>query len=123
MLTSEMLVDIMVNMLVKNISASDAKTRFGAVMNWTNKMDVVVESYGEPKMVLLSYTKYKKIVELREKYKREMLLDQMRSLKKRIKKRNVGLKRKDIKKLADRFSSEIVVDLIKEGKVKYEGAS
>ncbi len=48
----------------RTISASEAKTRFGSIMNWAGESqdDVIVESYGEPKVVIIPFGEYQKVI-------------------------------------------------------------
>ena len=52
----------------RTVSASEAKTQFGAILDWAIKCkdDVIVESHGKPKAVIISFEEHQKVAELRE---------------------------------------------------------
>lgn len=46
----------------KTVSASEAKNRLGAIIRWVvqNEDEVIVESRGEPKVVVVPFSEYEK---------------------------------------------------------------
>ena len=65
----------------RRISASEAKTRFGAIAEWAaeSQDDVIVESHGQPKVVIISYQEYQRLLALRDQARRHQALQQLRS--------------------------------------------
>ena len=109
-------------MSMKTVSSNDAKQHWGAMMSGVNSPDdaVIVESHGRPKVAVISYTRFKKMLELEEQARRDWALEQLRELEERIGDRNRDLIDEQIEELADRFSREFVDDLVSEGKVVFE---
>lgn len=100
----------------KIVSASEAKNRLGSMMNWAAEHDdeVIVESYGKPKAVIMAYEEYEKLSELREQLRRQKVLHKMRALRARIRARNEDLTDEEAETLADRAVRETVGDMIAE---------
>ena len=107
----------------RTVSASEAKTRFGEIMAWAreNQDDVIVESRGRPNVVVISFEEYQRVVDLREKARREEILNRLERLSERVRARNQDLSEKEALALGDRFTREVIDEMIQEGKIKYEG--
>ena len=56
----------------KTVSASEAKTRFGVLLDWAvdHGDDVIVESHGKPKAVIVPFEAYRTMLKLREEPRR-----------------------------------------------------
>ncbi|MBM3190034.1 MAG: type II toxin-antitoxin system Phd/YefM family antitoxin [Chloroflexi bacterium] len=108
----------------RTVSASEAKTRFGAIASWAaeSKDDVIVESHGEPKVVIISFEEYQQMLKLREEARRRELLAQLRGLREEVRARNQDLTAEEASDLAKEISEETIKRMIAEGKVDYEGA-
>jgi PHD/YefM family antitoxin component YafN of YafNO toxin-antitoxin module len=107
----------------RTVSASEAKVRFGAIAHWAveSNDDVIVESYGEPKVVIISFGEYQKMSALREEARRQSALMRLRGLRDRVRARNQDLDEGQATLLANRFSKEVVAELADEGKISYRG--
>ncbi len=107
----------------KTVSASEAKTQFGSIMSWTTecKDDVIVESRGRPKVVIIPYEEYQRLLTLREAARRQEALAQLERLREKVRARNEDLSEEAAASLADRFTREVVEDMAKEGRIKYQG--
>ena len=66
----------------KTISVSEAKNKLSAMLKWAveNQEEVVVESRGRPKAVILSYAEYKYFLSLREKEQRQAAIKRLQGL-------------------------------------------
>ena len=108
----------------KTVTASEAKNRLGSLMQWAvkNRDEVVIESRGEPTVVIMPYREYETVTDLREKDRRARVLAQLEGLRKRVQARNEDLSENDADDLADRFAREAVEDLVAEGKVRFSGS-
>lgn len=106
----------------KTVSASEAKNRLGAVLSWVqdNQDEVIIESHGEPAVVVMSIAEYEKVKILKEQERRTQALEQLRRLRSEVQARNKDLTPEEGDALADRFSHEIVEDMVSEGKIRYE---
>lgn len=109
-------------MTLNTISSNDARQHWGSMMNAVRNPDdaVIVESHGKPKVAVISYDRFEKVLALEEQARRAWALEQMRQLEERIGDRNSDLSGEQIEELADRFSREFVEDLVAEGKIVFE---
>ena len=107
----------------RTVSASEAKTRFGSILKWAveSQDDVIVESYGEPKVVIVPFQEYERFVKLREEARRMEALARLEDLGERIRARNRDLSKRQADSLADRFAREVVEEMAEEGKIAYQG--
>ena len=108
--------------MTRTISATEAKAKLSALINWAvnNRDEVVVESRGVPKAVILSYDAYEQFNELREEARRRELLAQLEELATRVQARNQDLTPKAAEELADRFTREVIAEMVAEGKLNYQ---
>ncbi len=106
----------------KTVSASEAKNRLGAIIGWVlqNKDDVIVESRGEPKVVVVPFSEYEQMKQIKEQTRRRDALSKLEKLRDRVRARNQDLSGEQADALADRFSREIVEDMAKEGRIKFK---
>ena len=106
----------------KTVSASEAKVKFGSIMDWAeqNKDEVIVESRGKPKVVIVAFAEYEKLAELREQYRRRIALARLEALAETIQARNQDLSEEEADALADQFTREVVEEMIAEGQIKYK---
>jgi prevent-host-death family protein len=106
----------------KKVSASEAKNRLGAIMGWVveHQDEVIIESRGEPTVVLMPFSEYEKTKELREQDRRRKALAQLESLRERVSARNQDLNEEQAMELADRFVREVIDEMVEEGKIKFK---
>ncbi len=107
----------------KTVTASEAKNRLGSLIEWalSNKDEVIVKSYGDPKVVIMPYQEYQIVIEMREQARRRQALDQLEALREQVQARSQALTEEKATELADRFTREVVEELVEEGKIKYQG--
>jgi len=108
----------------KIVTATEAKTNFGAMLDWTvtEKDPIIVQSHGQPKAVIMNYAEYVRLADISEKERRQRALAEMEALRERVRAQNQDLNDEQADYLADRFVREVVQDMIAEGKIQYEGA-
>ena len=106
----------------RTVSASEAKARLGSVIEWAvqEKDEVIVESHGEPKAVIMAFEEYQKVKSLREQQRRQQVLERMRQLRTKVQQRKKDLTSEQAEVLADKFTREVVDDLVKEEKIRFE---
>jgi prevent-host-death family protein len=109
--------------MAKTVSATEAKVRLGAMMEWVavNTEDIIIEAHGRPKAVLISYGQYEDVLRMRGEATRQDALRRMEALAEQIGERNSDLTDEDVDRLADRFTREVVNELVSEGRVSYKG--
>lgn len=106
----------------KTVSASEAKTKFGSIIDWslTNGDDVIVESHGKPTVVIIPFEQYQKVRDLREQSRRREALAQMEGLRQQVRARNQDLDEKHAEALADRFTRDVIAGMIEDEKVTFQ---
>jgi prevent-host-death family protein len=106
----------------KTVSASEAKNRLGAVLSWVqdNQDEVIIESHGEPAVVVMSISEYETMKVLKDQDRRTQALEQLRRLRSEVQARNKDLTPEEADAIADRFSREVVEDMVKQGKIRFE---
>lgn len=133
------------------ISASDVEDRLSSWIDYANEAgdEVIVESYGKPKAVLMSISDFEEVQELREqklraeaierlqslgmelsrrrkatelpdKQQREDAVKRLRALRDEVSARDRDLTEEQIEEIANRFSRDIIDDMAAEGKVEFE---
>ena len=105
----------------RRISASEAKTNFGAMVDRAVQQndEVIIQSYGEPKAVLISFAEFQKLAKLREQERRRQALAKMEQLRAAISARNQELKEDEIDAFANQVVRETVQTMKTSGKVVY----
>ncbi len=108
--------------MAKTVSVSEAKNRLSAVMDWAVESgeEVVIESRGEPKVVILSYGEYQEFLVLREQERRREVFRQLEELAERVRARNADLTAEEAEQLADEISRETIQRMVNEGKVTFK---
>lgn len=106
----------------KTVSVSEAKNKLSAMLQWAveNGDEVVVESRGEPKAVILPYEDYEELLALREKARRREALRQLEALAAQVQERNADLSAEEAERLADEISRETIERMVEEGKVRFQ---
>ena len=106
----------------RSVSANEAKNKLGSLIGWVveNRDEVIVESHGRPRAVLMSFAEYETIQALREQARRAAALDQLRQARQRSRSRNDDLTDEQAVELAERFSRELIDDLASEGRLRFE---
>ena len=77
----------------KIVTATDAKTNFGAMLDWTvtEKDQIIVQSHGQPKAAILNYDAYTRFVEMTEQMRRQQALKELEALRVHVRARNQDL--------------------------------
>jgi prevent-host-death family protein len=105
----------------KTISVSEAKNKLSAMLKWAveNQDEVVVESRGRPKAVILPYAEYKMFQSLREKERRQVALQRLQELAKANQALNQDLTPEEAEEIADEVSRETIKRMAAEDKVTF----
>ncbi len=108
--------------MAKVISATEAKVRWGKVMDWVadEGEEVIIETRGRPRAVLLSYEAYREFRRLREEAHRREALRRLEALAREVKERNRDLSAEEAEALADRFVREVIEEMVAEGKIAFQ---
>ena len=97
----------------KTVSATEAKVQFGSIVEWAVQAqdDVIVESRGEPRAVIISFEEYKRVLAMREQARREDALRRLRALREEVRASSADLTEEQALALATRFSKEVHAEL------------
>ncbi len=111
-------------MQTKTLPASQAKNNFGAIVHQVRSGQysaIIVENRGEPMVAIVGVEELQAMKEFREQARRREALNQLRALRAKIQARNKNkLNDKEASSIANRFSRELIEDLEKEGKIRFE---
>lgn len=106
----------------KAVSANEAKQKLGFLLGWVteNHDEVIVESHGKPKAVIMAYAEYETFQHVKEQARRREVLQRLRTVKARVSARNRDLTEEQAMGLADRFTRDVIDELAAEGKLSFE---
>ena len=108
--------------MTKSVSANEAKNRLGYLLGYVSDQDgeVIVESRGKPKAVIMSIAAYEEVQVLREQERRRKALDTLRALRTEVRAANRDTPEKDAAEIADHVSHELVDNLAAGGEIRFE---
>ena len=108
--------------MARTVTATEAKVRLGSIMKWISekKEAIIIESRGQPTVVLIPFQEYEEIKALQEEERRRQALARLEALAERVGARNQDLSLKEAEELADRFTREVIEEMIEEGKLSYD---
>lgn len=106
----------------KTISANEAKNRLGTWIALVNDDDteVIIERHGKPRAVIMSFESFEAVKALREKQRRAEAVRDLRALREEVSSRNRDLTEEQIEEIANRFSHDVIDDLVADGKISFE---
>lgn len=114
----------MIQQQTKVLPASEVKNNFGAIASQVKRgeyKEIIVENRGEPIVAIVGVDELEAMREFRERERRKNALEALRKLRARIQARIKGqLTEQEADEIADRLSREMVYDLEKTGKIKFE---
>jgi len=108
----------------RTVSATEAKNRLGAIVEYAvkNPDGVIIESRGKPRAVILSFEEYQKVKKAQEQARRREALEKLRALAEEVRQQNQDLSADQADELADQIVREAIVNMIRQGKVRYAGS-
>jgi len=108
----------------KTLSASLVQNNFGAIAKQIRDGDykeIIVENRGKPIVAIVDIGELQAIKGFREQARQKEALNKLRALRTKIQARTKNkLTDEEAMKLANQFSHELIEDLAKTGKVKFE---
>lgn len=114
----------MIQQQTKILPASEVKNNFGAIASQVKNgeyREVIVENRGEPIVAIIGVDELEAMRKLREEKRQRDALERLKRLRSRIQARlKVKMTDKEVDEIAERFSRELVEDLDREGKIKFE---
>ncbi|HKP51246.1 MAG TPA: type II toxin-antitoxin system Phd/YefM family antitoxin [Chloroflexia bacterium] len=102
------------------ISATEATNQLGSVVNWVleNQDEVIIESKGEPTVVIMPYSEYEKLKVPKEQQhrQREQAVERMKKLRDEVRASNGDITTdEEADALANRFVRDVISDMVEEG--------
>lgn len=93
----------------KTVSSSEAKSHFGELVKWTteHQEQVIVKLYGEPAVVILSYSEYEEMENLRRREQKRKVLEALDALRQEVRQQDPELSAEAAYRLAG-FSEEVI---------------
>ena len=114
----------MIQQQTKILPASEVKNNFGAIASQVKRgeiQEVIVENRGEPIVAIVGVDELGAMREFRERKRQKDALERLKKLRSRIQARIKGkMTDKEADEIADRLSREVIEDLEKTGKIKFE---
>lgn len=111
----------------KTLPASQVQNNFGAIVKQVHEgayKEIIVENRGEPIVAIVGVEELQALREFREQERRKVALNKLRALRTKIQKKStLKLNYEEADKITDGFTREIVEDLEKQGKVRFERKS
>jgi len=106
----------------RTVTATEAKAKLGELMRWAvaGGDEVIVESHGAPQVVLVPYSQYQELQQLKERARREAALAQLRELALEVQARNQDLTEDEAARLADELTREAIEGLAARGSIRFE---
>ena len=106
----------------KAVSSVEAKNRLGSLLGYVADEgdEVIVESHGKPKAVIMSYAAYEQVRELREQRRRADALERLRALQHRVSERNSDLSFDEAEAIAEDLSQEALRRMADRGDIAFE---
>lgn len=109
----------------KTVSASEAKTQFGSMVDWVveQKDEIIVQSYGAPRVVIVAFEEYEKLATLRKAEQRRQALAALEELRMQVSTRNHDVQEADAEALADRLAREAAQQLADQGAIHFRNTN
>ena len=107
----------------KTVTTSEANNTLGSLVGWVveNEDEVIVESQGEPRAVIMSFDAYEELRVLKEQQRRQAALEQLRQIRDRVQARHPNIEsEEEAMALAERLVSDVIDDMAAEGKIVFE---
>lgn len=104
----------------RTLSSSEAKSKFGAVMESVvrDNDEVIVETHGRPKVAIIPFSKYEQLRELAEQERRREAWRLLEALRERVSARNQDLTDAEADRMAEEITRDAVASLIRKGKFR-----
>ena len=108
-----------------NVSTSEAKAKLSSFVQQVvgNREEVIIENRGTPLAVLIPYSAYEQYSRWRDQNRRQRALEELQELADTIQSRNQDLSEPETDEIADRFSRDVIDEMIEDGKIKQASRS
>jgi|SRR5579884_3592946 len=108
--------------MVTAISATEAKNRFGAVLDRVAEGgdEIIVERQGKPQAAIISIADFEDFQHLREQRRRQEAVETIRRVRAQVRARNLDLTDEEAEAIADSVTRDAVNALIAKGAIRFE---
>ena len=104
----------------KTVSATEAKIHLGTLLEWTSTRDeVIIESRGRPRAVLISVEQYDELRRLREEERRRDALARLDALAESLRDANRDLSEEEALRLADQGVRDAIGAMEARGEIRF----
>ena len=105
--------------MTRSVSTTEAKNNLSAILSdvATKHEDVIVESHGKPKAVIVSFEEYAALREDREAKRRNAAIERLRQARREVIAANEGLTSDEAMAEAGRVMHEIIDRMIANGSI------
>ena len=105
----------------KTVSATEAKVHLGTLLEWTTTRDeVIIESRGRPRAVLISVAQYEELQRLQEDARRREALARLDALADSLQAKSSDLSEDDAVRLADRGVRDAIEAMAARGTLRFQ---
>lgn len=107
---------------MRAVSVSEAREQFSSFINWTaqNQDDVVIQSRGQAKAVLIPYVDYGLLQIAREQQRKKEALEELKQIAQEVRSRNQTITPSEAEQIADEVTREAIAGLMAQGNVVFE---
>jgi prevent-host-death family protein len=107
--------------MARTITATEAKNRLGSVMRrvQSDGEPVIVESRGEPAVVISSFQDFEELQRFREEQRRQEAIAKLRELKRKLDSQLPPMSDEEVDRIADEITREAIDNLAKKGKIRF----
>ena len=108
--------------MAKTVSSTEAKVNLGSIMDWAveNQDNVVVESRGKPRVVIVPFEAFEEYKRFREQARREAAFKRLAEIAQEVQAKNEDLSPEAADELAEEITREAVNHLVTKGKVTFQ---
>jgi len=108
--------------MAKTVSSTEAKVNLGSIMDWAveNQDNVVVESRGKPRVVIVPFEAFEEYKRFREQARREAAFKRLAEIAQEVQAKNEDLSPEAADELAEEITREAVNHLVAKGKVTFQ---
>ncbi len=107
----------------KTVSATEVKNKLGAVVSWVleNHDEVIVESRGEPTVVIMPFAEYERVNDLREQDRINQAFARLQKARDEVRAQNPDITTEEqALAVADEIARAVIDRLVETGQVRFE---
>lgn len=107
---------------MKTISISDGRKQFSSVINWAeqNQDDVIVQSRGQSKAVIIPFADYELLQQARERARKRKAIEELKAIAQRVRAANPDMTAEQADQIGEEVTREAIENLVNKGEVVFE---